>query len=190
MQSQAPRTLLAIDSLLATTALHHYMTLVTRNVADFRDCQGLELLNPWHVQIKLNGIVMNKTFIYKTYVKEVYLDTFGHMNNAVYLVLIEEARWEILALHGYGVEKIAGTGLGPTILEINLRFKKELKLRDNIEIHSQLSSYAGKIAKMTQNIMRGDDVCCAAEVTFGLFSLSERKLVLPTQDWLRGLGVE
>lgn len=133
---------------------------------------------------------MNKVAVYKTYVKEVYLDTFGHMNNAVYLVLLEEARWDIITNNGYGVDKIIETGQGPTILEINLRFKKELKLRDPIEIHSQLISYDNKIARMTQNIMRGDELCFTGEITFGLFDLRERKLIPPTPAWLKALGIE
>ena len=36
----------AIDSLIAATALHRRLTLVTRNVADFA-AMGVELLNPW-----------------------------------------------------------------------------------------------------------------------------------------------
>jgi hypothetical protein len=40
------RPLPAIDSLLAATALHHGLRLVTRNVRDF--CfSGLEVVNPW-----------------------------------------------------------------------------------------------------------------------------------------------
>ena len=36
----------AIDSLLAATALHHDVRLVTRNTRDF-DYAGLEVINPW-----------------------------------------------------------------------------------------------------------------------------------------------
>jgi len=42
----AGRPLPAIDSLLAATALHHDLSLVTRNVRDFSDF-GLQLINPW-----------------------------------------------------------------------------------------------------------------------------------------------
>lgn len=42
----ASRPLPAIDSLLAATALHHDLTLVTRNVRDFEGL-GVGLVNPW-----------------------------------------------------------------------------------------------------------------------------------------------
>jgi len=42
----AERTPAAIDALLAATALHHGLRLVTRNVRDF-EFPGLEVVNPW-----------------------------------------------------------------------------------------------------------------------------------------------
>jgi toxin FitB len=47
LQCHVKRTLPAIDSLIAATALHYDMTLVTRNIDDFSDCLGLEIINPW-----------------------------------------------------------------------------------------------------------------------------------------------
>ena len=44
--AQAGRPLPAIDSLLAATALHHDLRLVTRNVTDF-EFTGLEVVDPW-----------------------------------------------------------------------------------------------------------------------------------------------
>ncbi|MFP4317321.1 MAG: type II toxin-antitoxin system VapC family toxin [Desulfovibrionales bacterium] len=44
--AQARRPMPSIDSLLAATALHHELRLVTRNVHDFR-YPGLEVINPW-----------------------------------------------------------------------------------------------------------------------------------------------
>jgi toxin FitB len=45
---QAGRPVPAIDSLLAATALHHNLRLVTRNTKDF-DYAGLEVINPWAI---------------------------------------------------------------------------------------------------------------------------------------------
>lgn len=42
----AGRPVPAIDSLLAATALHHDLALVTRNERDFADF-GLQVINPW-----------------------------------------------------------------------------------------------------------------------------------------------
>lgn len=44
--AQVGRPVPAIDSLLAATALHHDLRLVTRNIKDF-DYAGLEVVNPW-----------------------------------------------------------------------------------------------------------------------------------------------
>lgn len=44
--AEAGRPVPAVDSLLAATALHHELRLVTRNEKDFR-YPGLEVVNPW-----------------------------------------------------------------------------------------------------------------------------------------------
>jgi predicted nucleic acid-binding protein len=41
------QTIHPIDGLLAASALHHGLTLVTRNVRDMRLVAGLPVLNPW-----------------------------------------------------------------------------------------------------------------------------------------------
>lgn len=46
LAARAGRPLPAIDSLLAATALHHRLILVTRNVKDVADL-GVEVINPW-----------------------------------------------------------------------------------------------------------------------------------------------
>lgn len=129
-------------------------------------------------------------FYYPLTIKEIYLDTFGHVNNATYLMLLEEARWELINQNGYGLDKIRETKLGPTILEITIQFYKELRPRDQIVIESKMLSYEKKIGKLSQRMMRNDEVCCAAEFVIALFNLAERKLVLPTKDWLQAIGYE
>ncbi len=44
--AEAGRPVPTIDSLLAATALHYELRLVTRNAGDF-DYPGLEVINPW-----------------------------------------------------------------------------------------------------------------------------------------------
>jgi thioesterase III len=130
----------------------------------------------------------NKIFTYPLIIKESYLDTFGHVNNAMYLTLLEEARWDLITKNGYGMKKIQASGLGPTILELKLLFLKELYLRDEVMIETQLISYEKKIGKLSQKIIRDGEVCCTAEFVIGLFDLKNRKLILPTKEWLEAIG--
>ncbi|GIW52047.1 MAG: ribonuclease VapC [Gemmatimonadales bacterium] len=44
--AEVGRSVPAVDSLLAATALHHELRFVTRNKADF-DFPGLEVVDPW-----------------------------------------------------------------------------------------------------------------------------------------------
>lgn len=126
---------------------------------------------------------------YPLIIKEINLDLYRHVNNATYLTLLEDARWDFINSHGYGFAKILETGLGPVVLEITIRYLKELRLRDEIVIETKMVSYEKKIGKMRQEMVRGGDICCTADITFGLFDLNERKLILPTPEWLKGIGL-
>jgi thioesterase-3 len=128
-------------------------------------------------------------FTYPLIIREHHLDTFGHLNNATYLSILEEARWDLITQNGYGLPYIRETGLGPTILEINIKFMKKLRLREEIIIESQMISYEGKIGKLIQKILRNGETCCITEFTIALFSVKERKLVLPIPEWLKAVGL-
>lgn len=130
-----------------------------------------------------------KIFYYPIIIKEIYLDTFGHVNNASYLILFEEARWDLITKNGYGLKKVQETGMGPTIVEIKLRFLKELLLRERVIIESQMLTYEKKIGILSQKILRDSEICCNAEFKLGLFDLSKRKLISPTAEWLDAVGM-
>lgn len=132
----------------------------------------------------------SKVFSYPVTIKEIYLDTFGHVNNAVYFTLFEEARWDLITKNGYGLTKIQETGLGPTILEIKVRYLRELRPRDEVLIETRLLSYEKKIGILEQKMVRGTEICSLAEFTIAFFNLKERKLILPTADWLNAIGAE
>ena len=131
-----------------------------------------------------------KLFIYPVIIKETYLDIFGHMNHATYLTLFEDARWEWVTQGGYGLKKMMATGIGPVVLEVKICYLKELRLRDEIVIETQFISFEGKIGKFTQKMVRASEVCCTAEFTFGLFDIKERKLILPTPEWIQAIAGE
>lgn len=128
--------------------------------------------------------------LYELTIHERHLDTFGHVNNATYLDLLEEARWDLITRNGYGLEEIKRLQVGPTILEINLRFRRELRNRQRITIKSWPESYVGKIGVLEQQMLgENSEVCCEATFSIGLFDLQTRRLIPPTPEWLRAVGL-
>ena len=129
------------------------------------------------------------TFFYDTMIKEHHLDSYQHMNNATYLALFEEARWELITERGYTHGHVHSTGLGPIVLEVNIKFLKELKLREKIKITCELVSYEGKIFKLKQQMLRDNgDVACEAIFVGGFFDLKARKLIMPNEQLLHAVG--
>jgi len=47
IRARVARTMPVVDSLIASAAITHHMTLVTRNTKDFQDIEGIILINPW-----------------------------------------------------------------------------------------------------------------------------------------------
>jgi thioesterase III len=130
-----------------------------------------------------------KVFKYQLLIREHHLDTFGHVNNATYLQLLEEARWEFLNDRGFNLKTIHDTGMGPIVLECHIQFLKELKLRQPIIIESQMVSYEKKIGIMQQTILNEQgEHFSQAKLTFGFFDMTARKLILPTAAWLKAIG--
>ena len=47
IRARAKRTLPFADSIIAASAIVHHMFIVTRNVKDFDEIDGINLINPW-----------------------------------------------------------------------------------------------------------------------------------------------
>lgn len=128
---------------------------------------------------------------YELLIRESHLDTFGHVNNATYLALYEEARWDLITRNGYGLGDIQKAKQGPVILEVNLKFMKELRLREKIRITVEMLSYEGKIGRLRQQMLKEDGaVASEAVFVFGLFDLQQRRLIDPTPAWKKAIGLQ
>lgn len=129
--------------------------------------------------------------IYQTCILETMIDSMGHLNNATYLQLFEEARWQWCHDKGVGYDYVVKNQIGFAILEVNLRFGKELKAREQVRITTKIVGFKKKIATIEQIMLNeSGDVCCSAVFTSGLFDLKKRKLVAPSDEWLERLGVK
>ncbi|MCB2195748.1 MAG: acyl-CoA thioesterase [Bacteroidetes bacterium] len=73
--------------------------------------------------------------IFKTEVRGYELDSYGHVNNAVYINYLEQARWEILKKDEV-LKSLYHKNLLLVVTETNIRYMRELKLFDKIEIET------------------------------------------------------
>jgi YbgC/YbaW family acyl-CoA thioester hydrolase len=132
----------------------------------------------------------NKIFEYQVLIRESHLDSFGHVNNAAYVQLYEEARWDFITKNGFGLDHIQQYQLGPVILDLSVRFKRELKNRELVTITSQAVEMMGpKVMVLNQAILMADGkIASEASFTVGFFDLKERKLINVSEEWLKAVG--
>jgi acyl-CoA thioester hydrolase len=133
-------------------------------------------------------------------VHEGHLDTFGHVNNATYLQLFEQARWDWITRGGYGLAKIQETKQGPIILDCSVQFRREVTNRQAVAIRSWVETLGPKVTTLRQDLAidstgasqsapRRSDVCCSATFTMAFFDLSVRRIIEPSEQWLAAFGL-
>ena len=129
-------------------------------------------------------------FEYKTQILEHHLDSFGHVNNAKYLELYEDARWDFITKNGYGLKEIQEFQKGPIVLDVHCRYKRELVNREMITVISTPTEHKQKIMRMQQIIVKENgEVAAEADFTFGFMDLKLRKMITPIPEWLKAIGL-
>jgi len=76
-------------------------------------------------------------YSFKTDVRGYELDSYGHVNNAVYISYTEQARWEILKDAGI-LADFQNKELLLVVTETNIRYMRELKIFDKVEVNTEI----------------------------------------------------
>lgn len=76
-------------------------------------------------------------YSFKTDVRGYELDSYGHVNNAVYISYTEQARWEILKNNDL-LDSFLKDDLLLVVTETNIKYMRELTLFDEIEILTEV----------------------------------------------------
>ncbi len=137
----------------------------------------------------------NDYHLFRIKVQEHHLDVFGHMNNATFMKILEEARWALISSRGYDIEKVLAEGKGPIILEAQLRYVRELRLHDRVLVKTRFDVRAKRISLIHQIMLREPslaqekaEIACEARFKSALFDLKTRKIIFPSDAWLKVLG--
>jgi len=130
-----------------------------------------------------------KKFSFSFVVSEDLTDEYGHVNNARYLELYEKARWDILEKSGLGQDIIRKHKIGPVILEVTVRFSRELLPGEMITIETSSRRKNNLIIYFDQQMINArGETASRAVFTSALFDLEKRKMVRADDDWLRAFG--
>lgn len=100
-------------------------------------------------------------------VRNYHIDSYGHVNNAQYLILLEEARTQFMDDINCPLEDFIRQGLYITVIDIHIRFRKPAVLGDRLEVFIWLPvmKRAQAIFKQEIRLAVSGDLIASAEVT-------------------------
>jgi len=127
-----------------------------------------------------------RTLEYEATIDDSQVDILGHVNNARYLEIFEAARWDLAKKSGLDLrESVAKNKIAVIVLEINVKFKKELRSGDRIKVASQYASHTSKIFEVEQRIIKEKgEISAIAAVRLAPFDLTSRKIIDIPKDWI------
>lgn len=88
-------------------------------------------------KLKELKIELDKNFKYQFQVRGYELDSFGHVNNAVYINYLEQARWEIVQKLGL-LDLLRDNKSFLVVVETQIKYVKELRMFDQAYVQSSM----------------------------------------------------
>jgi acyl-CoA thioester hydrolase len=112
-------------------------------------------------------------------------DFLGHLNGSVYVQYADHALWECGRAAGAPAEELIADGVGPVNLATTIRYHRELRAGDVVDVSCRFVWGEGKTFRVEQEFRRPDGLL-AAEVSSvcGLLDLNGRRLLPdPARVW-------
>jgi len=107
------------------------------------------------------------------------LDIFGHVNNGVYLTLMDLGRIDLMLRSGI-FHKVRRAGWYPVVAAETIRFRRSLKLWQSFSIVSSVVGWDDKSFYILQQFVRNDELVAEALV-YGRF-LARKGRSVPISD--------
>ncbi|MGW3956099.1 acyl-CoA thioesterase [Streptomyces sp. NPDC004752] len=134
---------------------------------------------------------MREPFSVRVTVRGYETDVQGHLNQAVYINYAEHARWSLLQTAGISQAGLVGQGVGPVSLETRIRYLRELRAGDEVDVTCAFEWGGGRTFQIPQTIRKADGTV-AAQITGvgGILDLKLRKLVADPREALKELATD
>ncbi len=131
------------------------------------------------------GIVGLVSFSIRMEVRVSDLDAQLHVTGAAYHQFADHSRFACVQAAGVSVEELIAAGFGPVNLETTLKFHRELRGGDTVDVSCAWVWGTGKTYRVEHVLTRQDDVVVATVThVSGLLDIAARRLVAdPAQEW-------
>ncbi|MET7483838.1 thioesterase family protein [Streptomyces sp. NPDC005538] len=134
---------------------------------------------------------MSEPFSVPVTVRGYETDSQGHLNQSVYLQYAEHARWTLLQAAGVGQAELLAQRIGPVALETTIRYLRELRAGDEVEVNCTFEWGEGKTFRILQTITKTDGTVSAEVASVGgLLDLEKRRLIANPREFFEQLTTD
>ena len=111
-------------------------------------------------------------------VRSYEVDRNGHLNGSIYVQWADEVRFQAARQAGVDVNAFIAGGVGPVNLETTIRYHRELREGDEVDVSCVFEWGNGKTVNVYQEFRRPDGTLAATLTsTGGLLDLDRRRLL-------------
>jgi len=115
-------------------------------------------------------------------------DSYGHVNNAVYLNYLEFGRMDFLQQIGFDYEGILKAGFYIYVSHVDIYYKASAFFNDELVIESYPTKMGAVSGTFHQKIMKQDGtICVEADVTWACVKTDGRPSKIPSEFLVDGL---
>jgi acyl-CoA thioester hydrolase len=106
------------------------------------------------------------------------IDANGHVTHGAYLNWAEHARFEYLRESGVNIRDLTAAGFGPVILEMTLKFGREIRVGESVTVTVEIARWEGTTFEVRHNFTPAGHERPAASCTvvMGLLDHETRRL--------------
>lgn len=117
------------------------------------------------------------------------LDPNQHLRHSVYYDFAAQQRTEMFLQHQVKIEEMATLDFGPVLFEESARFRREIRFGLPYTMSGAVQSLRRDYGRFSfeHQIWQGEKLCATVIVSGGWMSLSQRKLIVPPDDFVRKL---
>ena len=110
------------------------------------------------------------------------LDSYGHVNNAVYLQYLEHARWVFMKDQGL-LERIYADGLFLVVVETQIRYLRETSIFDELVVETALEDVKPYLA-FRQKILNDKTGLTVARATIKTIFVDGRRIPVDIPEYI------